>query len=511
MHRVLLDEMPVKTVVEVPLDELPVLTAHEEQLLAGMCHPVAEEAAQPREFLPVVARHFADERALSVHDLIVRERQDEVLGECVHEREGEFVLIPLAVDRVEAHIVEHVVHPTHVPLVVEPHAAHVDGLGDQRPRGGLLSDHECLRMILEDRLVEFLQELHRLEIARVAVFVWLPLAVLASVVEVKHIRDRVDAQAVDVELLKPEQSVRDEEALHLRAPVVKVGRAPLPVLRALLIVGLVEILSVKMAQSLLILAEVPRHPVHDDADAIRMGGIDEVAEIVGRAVAARHGEVARRLIPPRPIVGVLAERHELNVGIVHLLDIADELIRHIAVGEILTVQRAPPRARVHLVREHGTFVGGLVRLLFLPRRVLPLIVVHIIGAGCGLRFFLRIEPVGIRLHNARSAPLRLDGVLVDLALAESLDEGLPDLTVSDPLHGLRIGVPVVESADNTDGFCIRRPHGKTDTAFAVPFDKVRAQHFLCVIIRPLMKEIKIKLTECRRLHKTPPICPRIRC
>ena len=298
MHRVLLDEMPVKTVVEVPLDELPVLTAHEEQLLAGMCHPVAEEAAQPREFLPVVARHFADERALSVHDLIVRERQDEVLGECVHEREGEFVLIPLAVDRVEAHIVEHVVHPTHVPLVVEPHAAHVDGLGDQRPRGGLLSDHECLRMILEDRLVEFLQELHRLEIARVAVFVRLPLAVLAPVVEVEHIRDRVDAQAVDVELLKPEQSVRDEEALHLRAAVVKVGRAPLPVLRALLIVGLVEILSVEMAQSLLILAEVPRHPVHDNADAIRMGGIDEVAEIVRRAVAARHSEVTRRLIPP---------------------------------------------------------------------------------------------------------------------------------------------------------------------------------------------------------------------
>ena len=85
MHRVLLDEMPVKTVVEVPLDELPVLTAHEEQLLAGMCHPIAEEATQPREFLPVVARHFADERALAVHDLIMRERQDKVLGECVHE------------------------------------------------------------------------------------------------------------------------------------------------------------------------------------------------------------------------------------------------------------------------------------------------------------------------------------------------------------------------------------------------------------------------------------------
>ena len=71
MHRVLLDEVPVHAVVKVPLDEVPELTAHEEQLLARMCDPVAEETAQTREFLPIVARHLADERALSMHDFVV--------------------------------------------------------------------------------------------------------------------------------------------------------------------------------------------------------------------------------------------------------------------------------------------------------------------------------------------------------------------------------------------------------------------------------------------------------
>ena len=62
-------------------------------------------------------------------------------------------------------------------------------------------------MILKDRLVELLQELHRLKVARVAVLVRLPLAVLASVVEIEHICDGIDAQTVDVELLEPEQGI----------------------------------------------------------------------------------------------------------------------------------------------------------------------------------------------------------------------------------------------------------------------------------------------------------------
>ena len=43
-------------------------------------------SAQVRELLPLVAGHLADERALAVHDFVVRQRQHEVLGERVHQR-----------------------------------------------------------------------------------------------------------------------------------------------------------------------------------------------------------------------------------------------------------------------------------------------------------------------------------------------------------------------------------------------------------------------------------------
>ena len=207
VHRVLLRQMPVEAVIVIPLDELAELAAHEQQLLAWMCDPIREERAQAGELLPVVARHLADQRALAVHDLVVRERQHKVLAEGVHEGERDLVVVPLAVDRVERHVLEHIVHPAHVPLVVEAHAAHVDRLRDQRPSRRFLSDHQGLRMILEDALVELLEEVHGLEVARVAVLVRRPLAILAAVVEVEHVRDCVDAQAVDVELLEPEHRV----------------------------------------------------------------------------------------------------------------------------------------------------------------------------------------------------------------------------------------------------------------------------------------------------------------
>ena len=146
------------------------------------------------------------------------------------------------------------------------------------------------------------------------------------------------------------------------------------------------------------------------------------------------------------------------------------------------------------VGEHRTLVRRLARLLLLPRAVLPFVFRHVVRARRRLRFFLRIEPVGIRLHDARSAPLRLDGVFIDLALAESLDKGLPDLAVGNTVHRVQKGIPIIEHADNTDGFRVRRPHRKAHAAFSVPLEEMRTQHLLCMIICPLVKEVKIKLT-----------------
>jgi hypothetical protein len=64
---------------------LPDLGAHEEKLLAGMRPHVREERAQVRKTVATRRRASGEQRTLSVHDLVVRERQHEILGPGVEE------------------------------------------------------------------------------------------------------------------------------------------------------------------------------------------------------------------------------------------------------------------------------------------------------------------------------------------------------------------------------------------------------------------------------------------
>ena len=70
VHRIV-EQMPIQALLHVPLLPLSELAAHEDQLLARLREHPAIEEPQVGELLPVVARHLRDQRALSVHDLVV--------------------------------------------------------------------------------------------------------------------------------------------------------------------------------------------------------------------------------------------------------------------------------------------------------------------------------------------------------------------------------------------------------------------------------------------------------
>ena len=128
-----LEQMPVERMVVPPFVLLAELTAHEQELLAGMAEHEAVIGAQVGEALPLVARHAAEDRALAVHDLVVGERQDEILEEGVVQAEQDLAVMMLAVDRILADVVEGVVHPPHVPFVAEAEPAPVDRPRHHRP------------------------------------------------------------------------------------------------------------------------------------------------------------------------------------------------------------------------------------------------------------------------------------------------------------------------------------------------------------------------------------------
>src|SRR3546814_9988170 len=102
---------------------------------------------------------------LQVHDRVVAERKDEMLGPRVGEPEGDLVVVVATPDRVLRPVVERVVHPAHVPLVGEAEAAGVDGLAHPSPGGGLLGDGEHAGVDRSEEHTSELQSLMRISYA----------------------------------------------------------------------------------------------------------------------------------------------------------------------------------------------------------------------------------------------------------------------------------------------------------------------------------------------------------
>jgi hypothetical protein len=98
--RRMLQQPPGQFAAGHPFPALAQFAAHELELLARRGHLVGQQQAQVGEALPVVARHLADQRALAVHHLVVRQRQHEVLAVGVELAEGQLAVVEAPVHRI---------------------------------------------------------------------------------------------------------------------------------------------------------------------------------------------------------------------------------------------------------------------------------------------------------------------------------------------------------------------------------------------------------------------------
>ena len=201
--RLILQQVPLQVAPDVPLAPLAKLHAHEQRLFARVGVHKGLQTPQVGELLPRVARHLTQHVALTVNHLIVGEGQHKVFAESIPNAEGDVVLMELAEPRIHVEIIQHVVHPAHVPLQVEAETANVGGPRHHRPRGGLLRNRERAREIAEDDVVGLPQKVCRFNMLTTAVVISHPLAVFAQVVELQHGSHGIHPHAIDMVFVKP--------------------------------------------------------------------------------------------------------------------------------------------------------------------------------------------------------------------------------------------------------------------------------------------------------------------
>ena len=518
MGLVLLGQEPLDGLVVAPLNKLADLVAHKVELGTGMRHLVEGQRAQAGKLAPPVARHSADERTLAVYDLVVAERADEVLGKGVHNGEREQAVVAGTPRKIGLHVVQGVVHPAHVPLVVEAQAAVLRRIGHERPRGGLLGHHHHVGVVCLNGAVDLTDKCAGVQVLLGTVLVELLLAgIVNPKVEVQHARHAVHANAVYMEVLEPIQHVGDQEGPDLATGEVELVRAPVGVNLVLK-----QHVAVKGGKAVGVGAKTTGHPVHDHADARLVACIDKVHELLRIAVARRGGVVAGRLVAPGAIEGMLHKRHDLDMRVAHVAHVVHELHRQVVIGVELAALRgegihgagviavlvgfalrcvavALPRSNMHLVDVKGLRHVVMAGAALEPCGVVPLVPIEGPQYARGTRRALGLKGIRIGLVELL-ALVGLDKVFIELTLLGARNKAFPN---SARMHGhQRVGllIPVVKFTNDMDAFYVGRPNAKTPAARTVLRVGVRAHLFPTALPRTDTKQVDIVLGELRRVR-----------
>ena len=164
---------------------------------------------------------------------------------------------------------------------------------------------------------------------------------------------------------------------------------------------------------MLVLGEMSRHPVNNDANARLVAAIDEKHQVLGRTVAGGGSVVAHYLIAPGAVKGMLGNRQQFDVGVAHFLHVGNQAIGQFAIGEEARTRlvgngyrRATfggifdalvqPGAEMHFINGNGPVVGVGVGPLLQPIRILPGVgQVGDDGRGGGTQFLLVTVGIGL--------------------------------------------------------------------------------------------------------------------
>ena len=202
-----LEEGPIQLIGLVELLELCKFLTHEKQLLSRVCHHKTKCRPEIGELILIASGHLLDQRSLLMNHLVMGKHQNEFLTVGINHTECEVVVMILPVQRIQLHVTKEIVHPAHVPLVIKAHATLSNGMCHHRPCRGLLSDHHNTGEQLRHFLVHLFDECDGLQILISAKPVGLPLTGSPAVVQIKHGRNRIHTDPVNMVLICPVQRI----------------------------------------------------------------------------------------------------------------------------------------------------------------------------------------------------------------------------------------------------------------------------------------------------------------
>ena len=129
-----------------------------------------------------------------------------------------------------------------------------------------------------------------------------------------------------MELFQPVNGIGQQKVVYLAPTVIEYQRSPVLMFTAPRVCMFISGFSSETGEGIVILWKVRRHPVEKDTNTFLMTGIDEVTEVIGRAMARSRRKISRYLVTPGFIQGMFTDRQQFDMRIAQFLDPGDQFL-----------------------------------------------------------------------------------------------------------------------------------------------------------------------------------------
>ena len=243
----------------------------------------------------------------------------------------------------------------------------------------------------------------------------------------------------------------------------KVAAAPFAVV-VLFFRVFVQRCTVVVVQRIAVYGEVYRHKVQDHADACLVAGVDELHQLVRRAVPGGGTEKSGVLIAPGTVCRMLAQRHELDVVVAGFFHIVHQFRGDLLIGvpAVGIVWVGAPGTQMHLVDIDG--LVPVVATLCQPFLVVKGVAGQVTDDRGVVGTQLHPEPVGVAVvDDVAVGILGSDAVFIHLSRNSLRNGQLIDTAVMYLFHRHRL--PLAAFPDQIDGCGIWRKGAEHNALF----------------------------------------------
>ncbi len=218
-------------------------------------------------------------------------------------------------------IIQRVVHPSHIPFIVEAQPALRNRSGNAGIRSRVFGREYSGGMPFFKAAVHLADEVDG-SIIDASCRVALP---------VNDPADGIHADPVNVVFCQPVIGGRLEEASDFPAGMHEITASPFADAHILVRI-FIESGAVIIRQSIAVHSKMNRYKIQYDPDIMLMASVDEFHQLSGRTIARGRTVEAGILIAPGFITGVFAEGHDLYIIVTVFFQIGDQDVCHLRVS-----------------------------------------------------------------------------------------------------------------------------------------------------------------------------------